>query len=197
MIIQKILLKTKNFKENFNKIIFNQNAEIVENRQLFLTNDIRTQINIWTKEHKLEFLKIPLSKQNLGFGIFFVTGKNYVYVDNADHHTLIIGTTGSGKSFSFILPLLVEALGEKWGSWAGAAITIVIIAPFLRAMIMKKNHSIELKALWKDSRFKHAPLISVIILRIVIGVFFDDRLFDDFEPLLRKLAEKNTICTFV
>lgn len=100
------LVNVNYFKENFNKIIFNQNAEIVENRQLFLTNDIRTQINIWTKEHKLEFLKIPLSKQNLGFGIFFVTGNNYVYVDNADHHTLIIGTTGSGKSFSFILPML-------------------------------------------------------------------------------------------
>ena len=100
------LVNVNYFKENFNKIIFNQNAEIVENRQLFLTNDIRTQINIWTKEHKLEFLKIPLSKQNLGFGIFFVTWKNYVYVDNADHHTLIIGTTGSGKSFSFILPML-------------------------------------------------------------------------------------------
>lgn len=100
------LVNVNYFKENFNKITFNQNAEIVENRQLFLTNDIRTQINMWTKEHKLEFLKIPLSKQNLGFGIFFVTGKNYVYVDNTDHHTLIIGTTGSGKSFSFILPML-------------------------------------------------------------------------------------------
>ncbi len=100
------LVNVNYFKENFNKIIFNQNAEIVENRQLFLTNDIRTQINIWTEEHKLDFLKIPLSKQNLGFGIFFVTEKNYVYVDNADHHNLIIGTTGSGKSFSFILPML-------------------------------------------------------------------------------------------
>lgn len=43
------LVNVNYFKENFNKIIFNQNAEIVENRQLFLTNDIRTQINIWTK----------------------------------------------------------------------------------------------------------------------------------------------------
>lgn len=100
------LVNVNYFKENLTKITFNQHAEIVENKQLFLTNDIRTQINIWIKQHKLEFLKIPLSKQNLGFGIFFVTEKNYVYVDNADHHTLIIGTTGSGKSFSFILPML-------------------------------------------------------------------------------------------
>ena len=75
-------------------------------------------------------------------------------------------------SFSFIVPLLVETLGDTWGNWAGAVITIIIIAPFLRAMIMKKNHSIEFKALWNDSRFNHAPLISVIILRILIGVFF-------------------------
>ena len=75
-------------------------------------------------------------------------------------------------SFSFILPLLVETMGDKWGRWAGAAITIILISPFLRAMIMKKNHSIEFKALWKDSRFNHAPLISVVILRIVIGVIF-------------------------
>lgn len=75
-------------------------------------------------------------------------------------------------SFSFILPLLTEALGDRWGRWAGAAITIILISPFLRAMIMKKNHSIEFKALWKDSRFNHAPLISVVILRIVVGVIF-------------------------
>lgn len=100
------LVNINYFKGNLTKITFNQHAEIVENKQLFLTNDIRMQINTWIKEHKLEFLKIPLSKQNLGFGIFFVTRKNYVYVDNADHHTLIIGTTGSGKSFSFILPML-------------------------------------------------------------------------------------------
>ena len=45
------LVNVNYFKENFNKITFNQNAEIVENKQLFLTNDIRTQINMWTKQH--------------------------------------------------------------------------------------------------------------------------------------------------
>lgn len=94
------------FKDNLNKISFNSHVEIIETNHRILTNDIRIQINKWTKEHKLEFLKLPLSKENLGFGIFFITGKNYVYVDNADHHNLIIGTTGSGKSFSFILPML-------------------------------------------------------------------------------------------
>ena len=32
--------------------------------------------------------------------------KNHVYVDDSDSHSLIIGSSGSGKSFSFILPML-------------------------------------------------------------------------------------------
>lgn len=75
-------------------------------------------------------------------------------------------------SFNLFLPLLISALGGFWGKVLGAVVTILLISPFLRAMIMKKNHSIEFKALWKDSRFNHAPLISVVILRIVIGVIF-------------------------
>lgn len=75
-------------------------------------------------------------------------------------------------SFNLFLPLLVSALGDFWGKVAGAAVTIVLVAPFLRAMIMKKNHSIEFKALWADNRYNHAPLISVILLRIIFGIGF-------------------------
>ncbi|MBW9200565.1 sodium:proton antiporter [Bacteroidales bacterium SW299] len=75
-------------------------------------------------------------------------------------------------SFNLFLPLLVSALGDFWGKVAGAAVTIVLVAPFLRAMIMKKNHSIEFKALWADNHYNHAPLISVILLRIILGIGF-------------------------
>ena len=75
-------------------------------------------------------------------------------------------------SFNLFLPLLVSALGDFWGKVAGVAVTIVLVAPFLRAMIMKKNHSIEFKALWADNRYNHAPLISVILLRIILGIGF-------------------------
>lgn len=75
-------------------------------------------------------------------------------------------------SFNLFLPLFVAAAGEFWGNVAGAVVTIALISPFLRAMIMKKNHSVEFKALWADSRYNHAPLISVILLRIVLGIGF-------------------------
>lgn len=72
----------------------------------------------------------------------------------------------------FIVPLATDMLGDLWGRILGAALTIAAIAPFLRAMIMKKNRSEEFKSLWSDSRLNHAPLISIILLRIVIAIGF-------------------------
>ena len=72
----------------------------------------------------------------------------------------------------FIVPLATDMLGDLWGRILGAALTIAAIAPFLRDMIMKKNRSEEFKSLWSDSRFNHAPLISIILLRIVIAIGF-------------------------
>ena len=72
----------------------------------------------------------------------------------------------------FIVPLAIDMLGDLWGRILGAVLTITAIAPFLRAMIMKKNRSEEFKSLWSDSRFNHAPLISIILLRIVIAIGF-------------------------
>lgn len=75
-------------------------------------------------------------------------------------------------SFHLLVPLIVNAMGEQWGDPAAAVLTLILISPFLRALIMKKNRSIEFRALWADSRFNHAPLISLIILRVVIGIAF-------------------------
>ena len=75
-------------------------------------------------------------------------------------------------SLHLVSPFIVNALGPKWGDPAAAILTLAFIAPFLRALIMKKNRSIEFRALWADSRFNHAPLISLIILRVVVGIAF-------------------------
>ena len=63
----------------------------------------------------------------------------------------------------FIVPLATDMLGDLWGRILGAVLTITAIAPFLRAMIMKKNRSEEFKSLWSDSRFNHASLKSSLL----------------------------------
>lgn len=75
-------------------------------------------------------------------------------------------------STQFVMPLFRAALPDFWARLVGAVFMVACISPFLRAIIMKKNHSIEFQALWKDSRFNRAPLVATIALRMVIAVGF-------------------------
>lgn len=75
-------------------------------------------------------------------------------------------------SFQFAMPLFRMALPEFWAKLVGAVFMIVCISPFLRAIVMKKNHSIEFQTLWQDNRFNRAPLLSTIVFRMVIAVGF-------------------------
>ena len=49
---------------------------------------------------------------------------------------------------------------------------ILFIAPFLRAMIMKKNRSEEWKTLWNESNRNHLPLLFTVLVRVVIALVF-------------------------
>jgi CPA2 family monovalent cation:H+ antiporter-2 len=51
-------------------------------------------------------------------------------------------------------------------------LTILIISPFLRAMVMKKNKSEEWKALWAQSNRNRLPLMFTILVRVIIAVCF-------------------------
>ena len=75
-------------------------------------------------------------------------------------------------SFQFVMPFFHLVLPELWAKLAGAVFMIVCISPFLRAIVMKKNHSIEFQSLWQDNRFNRAPLVSTIVFRMMIAVGF-------------------------
>lgn len=72
---------------------------------------------------------------------------------------------------NFITPYIVEYVpGSVWGRILAAAITLTLMAPFLRAIMMKKNRSEEFKSLWKDNRLNRGALISLIAFRIIICI---------------------------
>lgn len=75
-------------------------------------------------------------------------------------------------SFRFLVPLIHETLPGVWGSLLAALITILCIAPFLRAIMIKKNHSVEFLTLWNDNRGNRAPLVATIVLRMLLAVSF-------------------------
>ena len=78
--------------------------------------------------------------------------------------------------FTFLLPFTRRLLPGWELHWYANAITGIItvlcISPFLRAMVMKKNHSEEFKALWRESNSNRLPLIFTILVRVGIAVAF-------------------------
>lgn len=78
--------------------------------------------------------------------------------------------------FTFVLPF-TRSLFPGWKlHWYANAITgiltLVLIAPFLRAIIMKKNHSNEWKRLWVESSINRIPLLFTMVVRFVIALAF-------------------------
>lgn len=75
-------------------------------------------------------------------------------------------------AFRFLVPLLHNSLPDVWGSLLAALIIILCIAPFLRAIMIKKNHSMEFLTLWNDHRGNRAPLVATVVFRILLAVSF-------------------------
>jgi CPA2 family monovalent cation:H+ antiporter-2 len=75
--------------------------------------------------------------------------------------------------FMFFHPFLLKIFHGAWyGNLIMGIVTVIIIAPFLRAMVMKKNRSEEFKTLWKESNRNRLPLIFTILLRLGIAIGF-------------------------
>lgn len=84
----------------------------------------------------------------------------------------IVSISVIALSFRFVIPFFKENLPGIWGPLLGALFTILCISPFLRAIMVKKNHSVEFMTLWNDNRVNRGPLASTIVLRVVIAVLF-------------------------
>ncbi len=71
---------------------------------------------------------------------------------------------------NLFLPFSTRVIPSEWTSVVCSLLTVLLISPFLRAMIVKKNHSDEFKALWVESHHNRLPLIFTILVRIVIAM---------------------------
>ena len=88
----------------------------------------------------------------------------------------ILSSASIALMFTFVLPVTHKMLPGWELHWYANAITgvltVALIAPFLRAMVMKKNRSEEWKALWAESNRNRLPLLFTILVRVVIAVSF-------------------------
>ena len=89
--------------------------------------------------------------------------------------TVVYGTLCAaviGLMLKFFLPFIRHILPHWWANGVCGVLTVLMISPFLRAIIMKKNHSEEAKSLWIQSRLNRLPLVFTVLVRILIAAGF-------------------------
>ena len=78
--------------------------------------------------------------------------------------------------FTFFLPFMRELLAgagdDLYANAIVGIVTVILISPFLRAMVMKKNRSEEWRTLWAESNRNRLPLIFTVIVRVIIAIAF-------------------------
>lgn len=95
-------------------------------------------------------------------------------------------------SFRLLVPFLQGLIPGIWGNVLSAAIVLLLLSPFLRSIIIKKNHSAEFQELWNENKANKVPLIGSIVVRIGIALAFViytlGKLFHISVPLILLLA---------
>ncbi|MBQ9357320.1 MAG: cation:proton antiporter [Prevotella sp.] len=91
-------------------------------------------------------------------------------------YTVVYGILSSAVVTLMLMlfqPFMSHLLGGKWYANAiTGVLTVLLMSPFLRAMVMKKNNSEEWKALWKESNRNHLPLLFTILARAAVAASF-------------------------
>lgn len=83
---------------------------------------------------------------------------------------IILSVAAIAPMLTLALPALRGVLPSLWADVVCLLLTIAIIAPFLRNMVMTKNRSDEFRALWSDGGRNRLPLLVTIGVRLVIAV---------------------------
>ena len=84
----------------------------------------------------------------------------------------ILCTAVTAVMFSFVLPFLRHLLPHWWANGVCGLLLLSLLAPFLRAIVMKHNHSEEFKALWVESHLNRLPLLFTVLVRVGIAAAF-------------------------
>lgn len=74
--------------------------------------------------------------------------------------------------FQLLLPLAEKWIPGIWSHVVTAVVILIALAPFLRAIMVKKNKSEEFRTLWEASPANRAPLAASIVLRLLIAMGF-------------------------
>jgi monovalent cation:H+ antiporter-2, CPA2 family len=84
----------------------------------------------------------------------------------------------------FLFPLVQRRMPDQvWGGILTTLLTLLVMAPFLWALIFKRSHRSSYKALWVDRKFNRGPLVILELLRVSLAVLYGSLLLNTFFSL--------------
>ena len=97
----------------------------------------------------------------------------------------------------YLVPFVADYIPGIWASIASAAVIIIVMGPFMNAIVRRKHNSEEYKVLWADNHFNKAALITINLLQVGLCVLLILMvlvpLFPKATPLLLLIAFGITI----
>ncbi len=75
-------------------------------------------------------------------------------------------------SVNYFIPFVTSQIHGWPGQLLASGVTILAIAPFLRAIVAKKNHSKEYHYLWGSNRYNRPGLVLLILVRFFMSMAF-------------------------
>lgn len=70
-------------------------------------------------------------------------------------------------SKKFLTPIITDLVPNIWGALLSAAATLILMSPFINAIIKRHRRTPETEKLWQDSNFNKGALITVNLLRVL------------------------------
>ena len=81
----------------------------------------------------------------------------------------ILSIAVTALMLTLFLPFSRTILPHWWANGVTGLLTVTLISPFLRSIVMKNNHSEEFRALWTQSHLNRLPLVFTVLVRIAIA----------------------------
>lgn len=73
---------------------------------------------------------------------------------------------------TFFLPFIRHILPHWWANGVCGVLSVAMMSPFMRALVMKNNHSDEFRALWTQNRMNRPMLVFTVLVRVTIAASF-------------------------
>lgn len=94
-----------------------------------------------------------------------------LYLSKIIFYSTIIGGL-IGISLTYFIPFVKSHFESEWVLHAAVIASILVMAPFIWGLALKRIRNNQIQQIWADKRINHVPVLLMILLRFVLAVFF-------------------------